>query len=123
MPDIQIRITNLPEIKRAFGMAPTLMKRNLNSAIKKSVFMVERESKILTPVDTGRLRASHRTLVTDLRGEVGTHTDYDIFVHEGTYRMRSRPYLRTAVNKTDPMIQNFMRGAVQDTLETIGKAT
>lgn len=123
MPDIQITIKNLPQIKRAFGMAPTLMKRNFNTAIRQSILMIERDSRILVPVDTGRLRASHRSIFRDMYGEVGTHTNYDIFVHEGTRRMRGRPYLRNAVLRADSQIQKFFQTAAQDTLNTIGKAT
>lgn len=121
--DIQIRIKNLPQIKRAFGMAPSLMRRNFNQAIRQSILMIERNSRILTPVDTGRLRASHRSIFRDMYGEVGTHTHYDLFVHEGTRYMRSRPYLRNAVAKADPQIQLFFQKAAQSTLDTIGKAT
>lgn len=85
--------------------------------------MIERNSRILTPVDTGRLRASHRSIFRDMYGEVGTHTHYDLFVHEGTRYMRSRPYLRNAVAKADPQIQLFFQKAAQSTLDTIGKAT
>lgn len=123
MPSINIQIKNLPQIKRAFGMAPSLMRRNLNLAIRKSILMVERESRILTPVDTGRLRASHRSIFRDMYGEVGTHTHYDVFVHSGTRYMRARPYLKNAVQAANFQIQSFFTQSVQDTLNTIGKMT
>lgn len=123
MAQINIQIKNLPQIKRAFGMAPTLMKSNLNTAIKKSILMVERESRILTPVDTGRLRASHRSVFRDMYGEVGTHTHYDIFVHDGTRYMRARPYLKNAVQSANFQIQSFFTQSVQDTLNKIGRMT
>lgn len=123
MPEVSIKIKNLPQIRSAFGMAPSLMKRNLNTAIRKAVFTIGRTSRILTPVDTGRLRASHREQFRDMYGEIGTHTIYDVFVHEGTRYMRPRPYLRTAVTKHDFEIQGFFKGAVQDTLNEIGKRT
>lgn len=123
MPTVEIKIKNLPQIKRAFGQAPALMRRNLNIGIRKTLLMVERESRILTPVDTGRLRASHRTVFRDLYGEVGTHTNYDLFVHEGTRYMRPRPYLRNAVTQSANQINLFMTEAVQSTLNTIGKMT
>ena len=121
--EVSITIKNMAAIKRAFGAAPQAMRKNLTKAIHKSVLMVERESKQITPVDTGRLRASHRTLFKDLYGEVGTHVFYDVFVHEGTRYMRGRPYLRNAVNSADYQIQLFFQQAVQDTLNETGKAT
>lgn len=121
--DVNITIKNLPQIKRAFGMAPGLMRTALNTAIRQSVLTVERDSKILTPVDTGRLRASHRSIFRELYGEIGTNVSYDIFVHEGTRRMKGRPYLRNAVAKADPVVQSFFTKAVQSTLDRIGGMT
>jgi HK97 gp10 family phage protein len=121
--NINIQIKNIKEIKHAFGLAPNLMRKNLNAAIHKTVLMIGRDSRILTPVDTGRLRASTREKFSDLYGEVGTHVSYDVFVHNGTRYMRARPFLRDAVNRVEPQVQIFFRDAVQNTLSSIGKAT
>lgn len=120
---IGIRITNLAQIKRAFNKAPNLMRRELNIAIKKSVFTIQAGSMRNTPVLTGRLRASHRSQFADLRGEVGTHTNYDIFVHEGTRYMRGRPFLREAVESSEQPVQRFFKQAVDKVLNEIGRST
>lgn len=120
MPDIQIKITNLPQIKAAFKRAPLLMSKNLNLAIRKSVLSIGRDSRINTPVLTGRLRASHRESFSNLRGEVGPSTNYAIFVHEGTRYMKARPFLRTAVEKNEGIVNRFFTKAVDDTLREIG---
>lgn len=122
MADIQIKITNLPEIRSAFRQSPVLMTRELNKAIKSTTVLVQRRSMMNTPVDTGRLRASHYTKFSPLRGEVGTNTEYDIFVHEGTRFMKSRPYLRKAVEGS-PEIDGFFTDAVNSVLSEIGKRT
>lgn len=123
MAEISIKIANLPQIKSAFARAPSLMGRHLNLAIKKSLLNIEADSRRNTPVLTGRLRASHYTLFQPLKGEVGTHTDYDIFVHEGTRFMRARPYLRTAVQSNQPTVDRYFGDAVQTVLNEIGRAT
>lgn len=123
MAEINITIKNMPQIRRAFGMAPTLMTKELNTAIKESVFTIERESKIRTPVDTGFLRSSHRTVFGNLRGEVGPTATYGIFVHEGTRFMRGRPFLRNAVETSDNKVQKFFKDAVQRVLDRIAKET
>lgn len=123
MPDIAIKITNLPQIKRAFAMAPQIMTRNLNLAIRKSVLDISRESKQRTPVDTGRLRASTYERFSSLRGEVGTSVYYSVYVHDGTKFMRARPYLRDAVDAEEVQTNEHFRRAVQDTLTQIGKMT
>lgn len=123
MPTIDIRITNLPQIKAAFGKSPLLMMRELNAAIQRSVLTIGRDSRLLTPVRTGRLRASTYERFSNLRGEVGTNTEYDVFVHEGTRFMRGRPYLRRSVEMNDQSIQSYFTDAVQKVLNQTGSET
>lgn len=118
---ISIRITNLPQIKAAFSKAPQLMSQQLNIAIKKTLFTVESAGKPTTPVDTGRLRASWYTRFGNFRGETGTNTNYDIFVHNGTRFMRARPYLYNAVKFTENRVENFFTQAVDNVLSDIGR--
>lgn len=120
---IGIRISNIADIKAAFNRSPGLMRRELNTAIKKTVFKVQAASMTNTPVLTGRLRASTRSLFGDLRGEVGTNTNYDVYVHEGTRYMQARPYLRMAVEDNAHNIDNYFTEAVDKVLNEIGKAT
>ena len=123
MPEIKVRITNLPQIKAAFGKSPILMAKELNVAIQRSIFQIGRDSRRLTPVDTGRLRASTYERFGHLRGEVGTNTEYDVFVHEGTRFMRGRPYLRQSIAKNNMDIQNNFVVAVQKVLDQIASQT
>lgn len=123
MPEIQIKIKNLPQIKRAFGLAPALMSGNLNIAIRKTVLTIGGQSRRRTPVRTGRLRASHYERFSNLKGEVGTNTSYDRYVHWGTRYMKARPYLQEAVEASEPYLNRFFRDAVQNTLNSIGKRT
>lgn len=119
MAKVNVTIKNLPQIKAAFAVAPTNMRRNLNTAIRKSIYTIGSQSRKNTPVRTGRLRSSTRELLGDLKGEVGTHTNYDIFVHEGTRYMKARPFLAQAVNQSDEEVQAFMTRAVQQTLDQL----
>lgn len=122
MPDVQIRITNLPQIRAAFARAPMLMARELEKAIQLTVLNIQRKSMINTPVLTGRLRASTASKFSYLRGEVGTHTNYDIFVHNGTRFMPARPYLRDAVEEANVETNKTFQTAVQNVLDTIGRS-
>lgn len=123
MAEVAIKITNLADIKRAFALAPTLMARELNTSIRRVVLQIGRESRMATPVDSGRLRASTYERFGNLRGEVGTNTDYDIFVHEGTRFMRGRPYLRNSVERNEQTTDREFTSAVQRVLEEIGHKT
>lgn len=121
MPQISIKITNLPQIKSAFSKSPVLMTKELNTAIKKTALQISRTSMQNTPVDTGRLRASTYTKFASLRGEVGTDTNYDVFVHEGTKFMKARPYLRRAVESEESNTERFFTEAVDNVLRAIGE--
>jgi hypothetical protein len=113
----------MPQIRAAFKLAPTLMTRELNLAIRKSVLTIGRRSRQNTPVLTGRLRASTAERFSNLQGEVGTHTNYDVFVHEGTKFMKGRPYLQQAVESEGVEVQKFFTDAVENVLNDIGKKT
>lgn len=122
MAKINITIKNMTQIKAAFNRAPGLMVPELNKAIAKSLIKIQGRSMENTPVDTGRLRASTRTLFGNLKGEVGTHTDYDVFVHDGTRFMKGRPYLLNAVTASDGDVQSYFTEAVDNVLSAIASA-
>src|SRR3990167_1238712 len=115
---IEIRI-DAEKARRAFATAPQELGKNLSIAIVKSAFTVERESKLVTPVDTGRLRASIDTMIKPLMAIIAPHTNYAIFVHEGTRFMKGRPFMETGVRTAEGRIQGFFEKAVDDTLDSI----
>lgn len=121
MASVSIQIKNIQQIKSAFRMAPELMTKELDTAIKQSILSVEGESKKNTPVDTGRLRASHFETFKTLYGKVETNTKYAIFVHDGTRYVTGRPFLSNAVKSMDHDIQEFFVKAVQRVLDKIGR--
>lgn len=119
---VNVKIKNLPEIRAAFEKSPKIMTKNLNQAIRKVTLSIGRDSRINTPVDTGRLRASHYENFTNLKGVVGTDTEYDLFVHQGTRFMKARPFLKQAVDSNESYTDKQFTDAVQDTLNEIGRA-
>lgn len=123
MPTINIQIKNIGDIRAAFAQAPSLMVKEADTAIKQSVILVERESRLRTPVATGFLRASHQSRFQPLRAEIEPTAHYAIYVHEGTRKMRSRPFLFQAVAVAEKSIQTFFTSAVQRVLNKIGRDT
>ena len=85
----------------------------MSKAVKKSAFLIEAESKPVTPVDTGRLRASISSQIMPLTATIAPHTDYAIYVHEGTYKMRERPFMGWGTEKAKPHIERFFEQAVK----------
>lgn len=117
-----ITIKNLPQIKAAFGKAPRLMVRELNKAIESSLVKIEHTSRINTPVKTGTLARSHYTRYGFLKGEVGTNTNYDVFVHNGTRYMKARPYLLLSIQSNQSTVERFFTQAVDNVLSAIGRS-
>ena len=110
---INIKIKNWKEINQAFKKSSRKMKQELTVAIKKSALMIERESKKSTPVDTGRLRTSIISDIRPMKATIAPHTDYAIFVHEGTRHIESRPFMREGVEKAN----KFFEQAIKNTLK------
>lgn len=135
MPEIDIKITNLPQIRRAFGMAPSLMTRELNLAIKKTIFTIKAKeigqySSLGIRVVTGGLISSIQRgeYFGNLVGEVGPNVTgspgvrYSIFVHNGTRYMQARPFLKNAMAQASPEVERFFTNAVQNVLNDIGNS-
>ena len=85
------------------------VKNNIEQALVNSALIVERDAKINTPVDTGRLQQSI-THKDDGFGsnnpavEIGTNVDYAAFVEFGTSRQSAKPFLFPAYNSNKQKI-------------------
>lgn len=138
MATIKVEIKNIDEIRAAFRQSPKIMGRNLQRAVNASALNIGRAAARITPVDTGRLRASilggkyrggsftrAESGFTSTGGSytatVGTDVSYGVFVHEGTRFMRARPFLRNAVEFEQGFTDAEMEKAVQDTLDEIAR--
>ena len=86
MPDVTIQIKGLREQLLKFATFGPIGKKWATKAIDKSIFDIERATKPITPIDTGRLRSGFRTNVKTMRGELKNITPYALYVHEGTSR-------------------------------------
>lgn len=118
---VSIRISNIAEIRRAFALAPGDMANQLQRAIRKATFQVGRQSRINTPVLTGRLRASHTERFQPGKGIIEPTAHYAIYVHEGTRYMRARPFLAEAVDSETGQVQDFFTEAVKEVFDRIGR--
>jgi HK97 gp10 family phage protein len=89
----------------------------------KSAFEIERAAKILSPVDTGRLRASIATSLgvmnRGITSIVSTNVFYAIYVHEGTKRMRKRPFMRQAAESSIGKITSYYQNAEVRAMQAI----
>ena len=70
---------------------------NVATSLQSTVPQIERDAKLVCPVDTGNLRSSINTTVeangNNVIATVGTNVEYAPFVEYGTKKMSARPFL------------------------------
>lgn len=120
---ITINVGAGKNIAAAFRSFPEIVAPFLRDASMKSAFQVERYAKLVTPVDTGRLRASIATslgvLNRGITSIVQTNVNYAIYVHEGTRFLRSRPFMKQGVDRAKPEIEKFYQKAVDNAMQKV----
>lgn len=67
------------------------------TSLQSTVPQIERDAKLVCPVDTGNLRSSITTSVesdgSNVTATVGTNVEYAPFVEYGTKKMSAKPFL------------------------------
>jgi HK97 gp10 family phage protein len=122
---INVEIKNIGQIRKALNDSPAIVKKYIDTAIKRSIFQVEREAVPLTPVDTGRLRGSYEIKFETfggfqpIKGILEPTAFYAIFVEEGTRRMRAQPYLHPGLQNAMPEINKEFGDGLEEALKEI----
>ena len=92
-------LKGLEKVEKALSKAT--IETPLGQAVKKITLFLDRETKMATPVDTGRLRSSITSKVEStplgVWGRVGTNVNYATFVEYGTRKMEARHIEGSAV--------------------------
>lgn len=90
--------------------------------VRATALRIERDAKIMAPVDTGNLRNSiSTTLAGDGRGarmtaEIGPTASYGIYQELGTSRMAAHPFLFPAADRHEPAFIAAMAQAAEPRL-------
>ena len=101
---ITIKVTGLDAVIKKFENMPREFITEMDKSVKRSAYLVEGESKKVTPVDTGRLRASINSVFSILQAIIAPHTNYAIYVH------RRKPFMQWgAENAIDDIKREFER--------------
>jgi len=107
----EITISIKPNIS---GLAQAFMNANIRgflvNEVNRLAARVERFGKQLTPVDTGRLRASIATRLVTMNAEVGTRVEY-ARPHEKDY-----PFLRPALTDNEAEIKRILHKGLADAM-------
>jgi len=97
-----------------------IAKMNLGPIVGKAALRVERDAKILVPVDTGLLRSSITTNVEGNTAEVGTSIEYAAKVELGIGQRR-QPFLTPALNQNRDQIKQDIIEGVNKELQRIAE--
>lgn len=123
---VQIKISldsNFEKIRAAFAKFPDQVGPFLRTASMKSALAIEGQAKTLSPVDTGRLRASISTslgvLNKGITSIVQTNVKYAVFVHEGTARMKGRPFMEQAAEAKKGYIESTYQQEITSALKLL----
>lgn len=114
---VQISVTVKPsfaEVSQAFN--DLQIDSWLRDEIHKIAFRVERFSKQIVPVRTGRLRSSIATswMIGSIGARVMPNTDYAYFVHEGTKYMRGRPFMEKGAEYAQQFVEGDIKARLDD---------
>lgn len=123
MISISLKISGLNQLKNKFAEAPEKVAQAISRAIKTSAFILEAESKrALTEgstraIATGLLRSQNVVReLSDIRAAVYPLVHYAVYVHEGTYKMRARPWFQVAAKNASPMVREVFDEAIAEAL-------
>jgi len=114
----------LKKLLAKWNKAPKKIKKLTQDALLKAGYIVEGASKRLTPVDTGRMRASISVASSlALRAEphvvISPHTKYAKFVHDGTRFMTARPFMTRGYENSRAKIKRQMNELQKDILNEL----
>lgn len=93
---------------------------DVSKGITKAALRVERDAKILVPVDTGTLRSSITHIVEGNEGIVGTSIEYAPNVELGIGQ-KAQPYLTPALNQNRDQIKQDIIEAINEELQKVAK--
>ena len=97
-------------------------RRKIDEAIDKTLdstgLFVESAAKLLSPVDTSRLRNSinHDVNLSKKRVTIGTNVEYAIYQEFGTRKMRAQSYLRPAAERNKATIKRVAEDAFKSVI-------
>lgn len=120
---VTIEIKGLDKLIAKASKYPKSIIGGIARGIRESAFVLEAESKkAITQgetraIDTGRLRADIIVRqITPLSATIGPLVHYAVYVHEGTHKMRPRPYLTKGAEMANDKIKGIFTKIINDAL-------
>lgn len=121
---ITIKVEGLEELTKRIQGSPRVLQGALLNAMGRSMAMMETESKIRTPKDTGNLRSSIGgsggfKRIGAFESAIGTNVGYAVFVHEGHARHKIGE--RKFMEKGAKAAEKFVTSEFQKVAEIVAK--
>lgn len=134
MARTEITIVGLNELKMAIKRNPQRVSTEAKKFLTRGIAVYNRSiirspwGKLQggggAPVKTGNLRDTHIRTIEQFRATIGPskqYAPYAVYVHEGTRRMKSRPWLDYAYNSNKPEIENLYRAMLKEIVSDLAK--
>jgi len=128
MVKLEIKIKNGKQLLAKMNKYPNRMAKELQMAMAKvAVFGSGAVKGVITsgvdmwksPIKTGQMRQGISAKSSGLRAEIKTssRTPYAIYVHEGTRRMRKRPFMSITAKRKRKDIERFFNKAIENAIK------
>ncbi len=128
---ISLKLKNEAKILQAFRNVPQDMAKELQKAMQKvSVFTAGEVKTVITsgtgmwksPIKTGAMRRGIQVKeVKPLRAIItpASSTPYALFVHEGTRRMKARPFFEITAKVKGKEVQKFFEAVIVNVIKKL----
>lgn len=109
MAGIKVDVKGLNELIAKYEKRANAL--NAKAIVDLSTAILEKQTKALTPVDTGRLRNSEHSQSSGnaqaAEGTLSTNVEYAPYVEFGTSRQKAQPFLATGARLAKPKIDRM----------------
>lgn len=115
--DIEFRTTDVKKLQAKLDAVGPANKARAERALRKAAKDVERDAKLLVPVDTGALKNSIGIdQPSPSQAIIGPTMNYASYVERGTSRQAPQPYMRPAAERNVPLLARAVRDIGGDIL-------
>ena len=104
----RIQVTGLVELTRDMQEAAKEIETAISRAFKTVGWLITKEIKKETPVDTGRLRRSITPIFKQMMVEILSNVDYAVYVEEGTRNMKGAHMFKKVIDRMQDRIPEML---------------
>jgi len=112
---------NVKDVLKGLDIMQEDFAKAISDSLAKSALLVEGQSKINSPVDTGRMRSSITTEIQPLKATIMPMVNYAVYVHEGTKFMKARPFMKDALDQKEGAIADIFERELNKAVDKFNK--